>query len=230
MTRNRARLLATVGSTLTALAAAVYGLGTWAAIGWVDSDPAHVNTYSLRDGAVVVMQTRMRVTGGSSGWRWAMPREGFHILPRLTWVPSSRVVVFPLWIPLLSVLLPTSFFVRSAKRPLAGRCPSCGYDRRGLQICPECGSRCSEARQARARGQTPVGGEPRAGLQPLPGMGLETQKSWPGRAPPRLIFITKSTGHPRYLSALPVALTSSASPACSLIASMTSPALTAPIT
>jgi len=57
------------------------------------------------------------------------------------------VIVVPLWAPLLvaaitaSVLWPMDH--RADRRGRVGRCPKCGYDRRGLAAdakCPECGT------------------------------------------------------------------------------------------
>jgi hypothetical protein len=53
----------------------------------------------------------------------------------------------PLWIPFLLFAVPTALLWRrdhiATKRARIGRCPLCGYDRRGLAAdakCPECGT------------------------------------------------------------------------------------------
>jgi hypothetical protein len=68
------------------------------------------------------------------------------------WMPSTqganvvRVVTVPLWIPLIVVAVPTGVLWsadrRATRREMAGRCPTCGYDRSGLADakCPECGT------------------------------------------------------------------------------------------
>lgn len=71
-------------------------------------------------------------------WRW-----GFD------WSRSLGLihVQVPLWAPFLLAATPAFFLwrgdVRTARRRRAGRCLSCGYDRRGLAPdakCPECGA------------------------------------------------------------------------------------------
>jgi hypothetical protein len=53
----------------------------------------------------------------------------------------------PLWIPFVFVAFPSGLLWLLhrivMKRPGAGQCPKCGYDRRGLAVdagCPECGT------------------------------------------------------------------------------------------
>ena len=60
---------------------------------------------------------------------------------------QSGLYYVPLWIPFLPFAVATGLFwlpdYIAAKRVRAGRCPSCGYDRRGLApdaACPECGT------------------------------------------------------------------------------------------
>lgn len=69
------------------------------------------------------------------GWEWTSDRQ------------SSSFGV-PLWpFAILAAIPACVLWVRTAKgraRAVAGRCPTCGYDRRGLAAdaaCPECGSK-----------------------------------------------------------------------------------------
>lgn len=76
-------------------------------------------------------------------WDWSM-LWGFD------WRRSGRDVEFqgPLWVLVPIAIAPAWFLarkdLRARSRVRAGRCPSCGYDRRGLVgdvVCPECGRR-----------------------------------------------------------------------------------------
>ena len=63
----------------------------------------------------------------------------------VAWWPfvDGRIVVIPLWMPLLVVGIPSVIgWLRSRRHPL-GHCPSCGYNltRNVSGVCPECGAR-----------------------------------------------------------------------------------------
>lgn len=68
-------------------------------------------------------------------------------------LPFNRggVIVFPLWIPLLLLAMPTALLCRLDRRCIPpGHCQSCGYNLTGNTsgICPECGHHldCSAGR------------------------------------------------------------------------------------
>jgi hypothetical protein len=53
---------------------------------------------------------------------------------------TVKSVFVPLWVPLLTVALPTAYAWHRCRRRPAGHCPTCGYDLAGIAaVCPECG-------------------------------------------------------------------------------------------
>jgi hypothetical protein len=82
---------------------------------------------------------------------WSVDRERYAIQWwRFEWHVYSLemwAIAFPIWLPLPLVLSATLGAWRldtlARRRARSGKCPKCGYDRRGLppsSPCPECGS------------------------------------------------------------------------------------------
>lgn len=79
---------------------------------------------------------------GRAAWSedfcWWFGQSGIYGVGQLT---------LPLWIPALILAVPTAWlWLQDHQRSRPGRCPTCGYDLRGLSnsaVCPECGTACS---------------------------------------------------------------------------------------
>jgi hypothetical protein len=150
VSRRRAKLLAVTGSVLTALVGGLWVLSIRWQIGWSGSS---------RDGWL----TWIFVASGSleihrfGDFSGMIPGPGWYSWADLhwptRWLPcyqrynsnSNWMAAMPLWIPLLTVAVPTSLFVRALRRRGSGLCSACGYDMTGLptihaRVCPECGT------------------------------------------------------------------------------------------
>lgn len=64
--------------------------------------------------------------------------------PRWAFVPTGRFLMFPIWLPFLSIALPTAYLLLRRRRPPPHCCQTCGYNLTGntTGVCPECGRRC----------------------------------------------------------------------------------------
>lgn len=114
---------------------------SWSATGSIDKGAVHLEV--LEGG------------GWEVGWYFATPNNMQEELPR-TWFPayehsaSLRYFAIPIWL----VMLPFAawFAVAVVRRwRKRGLCP-CGYDARGLDVCPECGRVSAEVKVDRSRG------------------------------------------------------------------------------
>jgi hypothetical protein len=117
-------------------------LSGWFHLCWMKSD----GWINISLGSFVVMRGQntagfqrglriSRVPVKAPAWYW-----GFQ------WEPRD-VLQIPLWAPFLAAAAPAAALwrpeLRDRRRRRSGRCPSCGYDRRGLTPdakCPECGA------------------------------------------------------------------------------------------
>jgi len=77
----------------------------------------------------------------------AVQGRGGSWIPRWDYLSGYWGISIPLWMPFLLFAIPTALLWRrdqiATKRARIGRCPCCGYDRRGLAAdspCPECGT------------------------------------------------------------------------------------------
>jgi hypothetical protein len=89
---------------------------------------------------------RIRLGDDQPSWdgQWSISRNS--ALPELVeLVPRwySGGMIFPLWIPLLIVAIPTVFLWRRGRRRPPGHCQNCGYNLTGnvSGVCPECGEK-----------------------------------------------------------------------------------------
>ena len=116
--------------------------------------PNGMTAYSARLGAGTVSLARIHEEGptdpgGYVRWNWSWGLPGTHDRTFRRWLPrviadTDQVPVFewyslhiPLWCPLLLVMACCGVgYVRHHRKQ--GLCP-CGYDARGLVVCPECG-------------------------------------------------------------------------------------------
>ena len=113
-------------------------------------------SFTLGAGNIAVLADSGRlglfcVTGrpGPASWRFSKNLPPRTTLWHFDWYepgppppPKMWVVVFPLWIPLLIVIVPTAIlWHRDPGRVLPGHCRKCGYDLTGNVSgrCPECG-------------------------------------------------------------------------------------------
>lgn len=81
---------------------------------------------------------------------WPGARGGLQ-LPDWPWLPSKPISIQPIWSGLVlntllystPLLILTGLLLESRRmwRERRHRCPTCGYDRVGLSVCPECGAK-----------------------------------------------------------------------------------------
>jgi hypothetical protein len=73
-------------------------------------------------------------------------------------IPGNRVrvtwIILPLWIPVVALVIPTTFLWWRCLRVLPGHCQNCGYDLTGnvSGVCPECGTAVPDARTPKTPG------------------------------------------------------------------------------
>jgi hypothetical protein len=138
------RLLKWCGVSLSTLLAALWLGSMWWGVGWLGrgwgiglyGGGLGVSIYhaQIPDNACGFHATRLWAAPVWCWWQW----DGQSSL--------RQAYVLPLWLPLSAALVFTIISMRLdsrwRRRILAGRCPSCNYDRIGLQkssVCPECG-------------------------------------------------------------------------------------------
>jgi hypothetical protein len=117
----------------------------------------------IRDGAIDAAEFAEPRVASEIDMLTAVPMHWRFVGDRLgtVWMPDVFVeehlaasgrykrtlILLPVWIPFLLCAVPTAILSRRdyilTSRARAGRCPKCGYDRRGLAAdakCPECGT------------------------------------------------------------------------------------------
>src|SRR5262245_18640253 len=135
------------GGLVAGVAATVVWIcSAWAYVGWWSATGTHV---IVAKGALSLSWYQVGPSGDpAAGWQ----AESQHT-PSLVWrgfwlrSPASWRLVVPLWPLLVATFLTAAtawrWDVLARRRALAGKCPTCGYDCRGLPAraaCPECGS------------------------------------------------------------------------------------------
>ncbi|MBK8267889.1 MAG: hypothetical protein IPK83_06120 [Planctomycetes bacterium] len=99
----------------------------------------------LSEGSLVV-----RISKTSPNWWGDAPYFESHQWrvfgfekPKLLDNPNATILVVPFWLLFLVAAIPTVLLFRLGRRRIvAGHCPHCDYDLRGIAsgICPECGN------------------------------------------------------------------------------------------
>ena len=81
---------------------------------------------------------------GGSGMFRSKSRDGPLWVPECTWSRGGhKYLRVPLWMPVLTLALPTGFLWWRDRRFPKGYCQTCGYDLTGdvSGVCPECGEK-----------------------------------------------------------------------------------------
>jgi hypothetical protein len=97
---------------------------------------------SLRNGSVWIRSVRTH-GGEASGLRLRgdISPQWPSVLPRVkreTWGPGGTGWSRDIVVPILCLALPLAAWLTLTRKRGASLCP-CGYDARGLDVCPECG-------------------------------------------------------------------------------------------
>jgi hypothetical protein len=147
MRRSRTRrVLKWVGTVCCALLAIVWlvthnvslrvnlaSVSVWLGVG-------HLTVYHGRISDPVAARW-VREEPGSWGLNWPRATDCYNALaPRCPYI--GTLYSFPLWIPILVLVLPTALLYRYDRRlPRSGHCQRCGYNLTGNVSgrCPECG-------------------------------------------------------------------------------------------
>lgn len=110
---------------------------------WIDMERGAVSISLASDGTA-------QFTPESGSWRLvrrnpdiASPESrGFIIAPSVYRNPFVLQVVMPFWLLIVPIVMFAGWRLHRLRKRSSERCPSCGYNLRGLQekACPECGT------------------------------------------------------------------------------------------